>query len=163
DAADEEAGERGDHRADEVDGVSSHALDCIDVSSSRADHLAQAGLSLPEAGGSRPRPATLDDRTLRWIGIPGFGLVIPQATDLYRPHRPDGLIFWLATVWFVLLAWSIWHTNRWLLFKQREHADWFEHPWRKIVLLLVGVVFGTLPVTVVSLLVWYKLGGFAAP
>jgi hypothetical protein len=72
-------------------------------------------------------------------------------------------VYWLGLGWFVLLSATIWHANRWLLFRQREHVDWFRDPLRKLLLLLVGVVFGTVPVTAGMLVFWYRLAGFAAP
>ncbi|HEY2513681.1 MAG TPA: sensor histidine kinase, partial [Polyangiaceae bacterium] len=48
-------------------------------------------------------------------------------------------------------------------FRQREHVDWFRDPLRKLLLLLVGVLFGTVPVTVGMLALWYRLAGFAHP
>jgi len=103
----------------------------------------------------------LDDRLLRAIGIPAFGLAIPHLTHLFGEHSAREGVYWFGVAWFVLLAWSIWHTNRWLLFKQREHVDWFGDPLRKILLLLVGVVFGTVPVTIGMLAAWYRIAGDA--
>ncbi|MCK6547292.1 histidine kinase [Myxococcota bacterium] len=105
----------------------------------------------------RAPAAPIDDRLLRAIGIPGFGLVIPPFTDLYGEHGPTDAVAWLGAAWFVLLAAIIWHTNRWLLFRTREHADWFDHPLRKIALLLFGVVFGTIPVTIGMLVAWFHV------
>jgi hypothetical protein len=123
--------------------------------------VAEAGA--PRSGAGRSGSEPIDDRLLRWIGIPGFGIAIPHATGLFGGHGPGGATFWLGSVWFVGLAWTIWHANRWLLFKQREHVDWFDHPLRKIALLLFGVAFGTIPVTVAMLAAWYRLAGFDAP
>src|SRR5580658_6861824 len=109
-----------------------------------------------------PRPPPIDDRLLRRIGIPAFGLVIPHLTGLFGAHSPREAAYWCGVVWFVALAWIIWHANRWLLFKQREHVNWFGEPLQKIMLLLVGVVFGTVPVTVAMLVAWYRLAGFTA-
>ena len=117
----------------------------------------------PSGAGAAPAPAPIDDRLLRWIGIPAFGLIIPQLTGLMGPHGPGSPPFWIGCAWFVLLAWLIWHGNRWLLFKTREHVDWFDHPLRKIALLLFGIAFGTIPVTVAMLVAWYRVAGGGAP
>jgi hypothetical protein len=109
-----------------------------------------------------PPPAPLDDRLLRGIGIPAFGLSIPHLAGLFGTHTALEGIYWLGLAWFVLLSAVIWHANRWLLFKQREHVDWFREPIQKIMLLLVGVVFGTVPVTIGMLVAWYRFAGFAA-
>jgi hypothetical protein len=109
-----------------------------------------------------PLPAPLDDRLLRGIGIPAFGLSIPHLAGLFGPHTAAEAIYWIGLAWFVVLSAVIWHANRWLLFKQREHVDWFREPIQKIMLLLVGVVFGTVPVTVGMLVAWYRVAGFDA-
>jgi LytS/YehU family sensor histidine kinase len=48
-----------------------------------------------------------------------------------------------------------------LLFRQREHVVWFREPMQKILLLLAGVLFGTVPVTIAMLVGWYRFAGFA--
>lgn len=105
----------------------------------------------------------IDDRLLRLVGVLGFGLGIPHLSGLLGPYGPRSATYWLGLAWFVLLAAVIWHTNRWLLFQQQRHADWFAHPLRKLLLLLTGVVLGTIPVTLAMLLAWYRAAGFAAP
>lgn len=104
----------------------------------------------------------LDDRLVRAIGIPGFGVSIPHLSGLFGPHGPREAAYWAGLAWFVALAAIIWQTNRWLLFKQRAHTGWFEHPARKVVALVGSTVFGTVPVTVGMLALWYRAGGFPA-
>ncbi len=106
--------------------------------------------------------APIDDRALRCVGIPGFGIAIPHLTGLFGPYGPRSATYWLGLLWFALLAAIIWHANRWLLFRQREYVDWFRDPLRKLLLLLVGVVFGTVPVTIGMLVLWYRFAGFGA-
>lgn len=107
-------------------------------------------------------PPPIEDRLLRWIGIPAFGLSIPHLTGLFGALAPRDPRYACGVVWFVVLAWLIWHANRWLLFAQRSHVDWFREPLQKILLLLVGVAFGTVPVTIAMLAAWYRFAGFAA-
>jgi len=107
--------------------------------------------------GRQSSEAVIDDRVVRGVGIPTFGLFISHFVGLYGPYGPGTLIHWVGAVWFVLLSAVIWHANRWLLFRQREHVDWFGHRLAKIFLLLVGVVFGTIPPTVAMLSVWYSV------
>lgn len=109
----------------------------------------------PDAGGLKQE--AIQDGWLRLIGIPGFGLTIPHLYGLFGPHGPERGIFWAGTLWFLLLSVLIWHGNRWLLFKGRARADWSERPVRKILLLLGGVLFGTIPITAAMLLAWYRL------
>lgn len=110
----------------------------------------------------QPAPATsvrLDDRPVMALGSLGFGLSIPWLTGLYGPVTPGQGLYWVGTVGFVALAAAIWGGNRWLLFKQREHFDWFSHPWRKLVMLVAANVLYTAPITVLGLLAWFAAAG----
>lgn len=99
--------------------------------------------------------AAIDDRVVRRVGIVGFGLIIPRATGLLDGLAPTQLGYWIGTLAFIGLAAAIWHGNRWLLFEQRRHYGWFNHPLRKLALLLAAIVLYTAPLTVVGLLCWY--------
>ncbi len=110
---------------------------------------------------AKPDAPAIDDRLLRWVGIPAIGLSIPHLTGLFGELSPRAPIYAGGVLWFVALAWIVWHSNRWLLFRGREHSSWLRGPARKIALLLVGVVFGTIPVTVAMLAAWYRFAGFA--
>ena len=105
----------------------------------------------------------LNDRIIRVIGIPAFGIVIPNITGLFGPLGPLDGAYWLGYVYFILLSFSIWQGNRFFLLKQRAHFDWFRHPARKIMVLLAANVLYTAPLTVGWLYVWYRAVGFAAP
>jgi hypothetical protein len=101
----------------------------------------------------------LDDRPVMALGILGFGLSIPWLTGLWGPVRPGQALFVAGTLLFVTLAAAIWLGNRWLLFKQRQHWDWFRHPLRKLMMLVAANVLYTAPITVAGLLAWYALAG----
>jgi LytS/YehU family sensor histidine kinase len=60
----------------------------------------------------------------------------------------------------MLISFAIWHGNRFFLLRQRRHYDWFQHPVRKICVLLFANVFYTAPVTISMLLGWYRVAGF---
>lgn len=90
----------------------------------------------------------LNDRLLRLIGIPFFGIAIPNFIGLFgRLQISDGM-YWLGNPYFIFVAFVIWQGNRWLLFKQREHHNWFSNPVRKLINLVSANVFYTAPVTV---------------
>ncbi len=91
------------------------------------------------------------------FGILGFGLTIPWLAGLYGPVTPRQGLYWVGTAGFIALAAAIWLGNRWLLFKQREHFDWFKDPWRKLMMLVAANVLYTAPITVLGLLAWFYL------
>ena len=103
--------------------------------------------------------AKIDDRMIRLVGIPGFGILIPNFTGLFGNLRVDDLVYWLGYIYFIFIAWCIWHGNRWLLFKQRENMDWFSHPVRKLTMLVAANVFYTAPITVGLIYGWYAFAG----
>lgn len=75
---------------------------------------------------------------------------------------PTQISWWIGTAWFIAISFAIWHGNRWLLFEQRRHFGWFDHPLRKLSMLLAAIVLFTAPLTVGSLLAWYGWSGIAA-
>jgi len=107
-------------------------------------------------------PVKVDDRPVMLVGILGFGLSIPWLSGLYGPVTPRQGLYWAGTIGFIALAAAIWLGNRWLLFKQREHLDWFNQPLRKLMMLVVANVLYTAPVTVLGLLAWFHAAGLPA-
>ncbi len=101
----------------------------------------------------------MDDRPVMVVGILGFGLSIPLLSGLYGAVTPRQGLYWVGTAGFIVLAAAIWLGNRWLLFKQREHLDWFNRPLRKLMMLVVANVLYTAPVTVLGLLTWFYAAG----
>jgi hypothetical protein len=112
--------------------------------------------------GPEPGQTSIDDRWVRAIGIPGFGLIIPRVTPLLGDLGPAQIGWWIGTLWFIGISFAIWHGNRWLLFEQRRHYGWFDHPLRKLAMLLAAIVLFTTPLTVGALLAWYGWRGLAA-
>jgi len=106
-----------------------------------------------------PTQVEFDDRPLMIFGSLGFGISIPLLTDLYGPITLRDGRFWLGNALFIALAFAIWGGNRWLLFKQRQHFDWFNNPLRKLLMLVTANVLYTAPITVIGLLVWFQLAG----
>ncbi|WP_421870989.1 sensor histidine kinase [Marinoscillum sp.] len=101
----------------------------------------------------------IDDRLIRLIGIPGFGMTIPNFTGLFGELGPSDWMYWGGYLYFIFIAWVIWQGNRWLLFKQRENMNWFSNPVRKLTILVAANVFYTAPVTIGLIYGWYVLSG----
>lgn len=124
---------------------------------------ADAALPKGDAALAPPAPgageAAFDDRPLMVFGSLAFGIAIPLLTDLYGTVGFGEARFWAGFVLFIALAFAIWGGNRWLLFKQRQHFDWFSHPVRKLLMLVTANVLYTAPVTVLGLLAWFAAAG----
>jgi len=104
----------------------------------------------------------LNDRLIRLIGIPFFGVFIPNVTGLFGALSFRDPAYWLGYVYFILLAALIWEGNRYLLFRTRKRFTWFDKPVEKLILLFMNNVFYTSPVTVAWLCVWFSWAGFAS-
>jgi hypothetical protein len=119
----------------------------------------------PTADSGLPKSVTgsadvrVDDRLMMVVGSTSFGLAIPALTGLYGRLGPGDGRFWLGQAGYIVLAFAIWAGNRWLLFRQREHFDWFSQPWRKLVLLVAANVLYTAPLTVLGLWLCARLIG----
>jgi hypothetical protein len=119
----------------------------------------EADMALLNAPPAAPGEVGFDDRATMAVGSLGFGLAIPRLTGLFGPYGARDGVFWLGMAGFIALASAIWLGNRWLLFKQREHFDWFNHPLRKLLMLVVANVLYTAPITVLGLLAWFAVAG----
>lgn len=120
--------------------------------------------SEPETAAPKPEIRRLEagqivvrDGWIRLLGIPAFGIVIPNLTGLFGPVPTFSRLYWAGYLLFVTLSGLIWQGNRFVMVEQRRHWDWFDHPWRKVALLLASNVLWTAPVSVGLLLAWYRL------
>ncbi len=102
----------------------------------------------------------LDDGVMRLIGIPFFGIIIPNVTGLFGNLGPQDPWYWVGYLYFITLALLIWQGNRYLLFRTRKRFTWFDRPIEKLILLVVNNIFYTSPLTIAWLCGWYKVGGF---
>src|SRR5688500_18690246 len=102
----------------------------------------------------------LNDNLIRLLGIPFFGLVIPNVSGLFGTLSFRDPMYWLGYVYFIALAAMIWQGNRYLLFRTRKRFTWFDKPIEKLILLLVNNIFYTSPLTVAWLCMWYRMAGF---
>ncbi len=102
----------------------------------------------------------LNDNLMRLIGIPLFGIVIPNLTGLFGSLMYTDVLYWVGYLYFILLATFIWQGNRYLLFRTRRRFTWFDKPIEKLILLCVNNVFYTSPLTVAWLCLWYQWANF---
>jgi Histidine kinase len=107
-----------------------------------------------------PELPPLRDAGIRMLLIPAFGIAIPNFVGYFGPYGPASALYWAGLAWAMLISFAIWHGNRFFLLRQRRYYDWFQHPVRKLCVLLFANVFYTAPVTVLMLLAWYRVAGF---
>lgn len=114
-----------------------------------------------EATGEKQPEVKLNDKTMRLVGIPFFGIAIPNLTGLFGTLTYRDLSYWLGYLYFILLAGLIWQGNRYLLFRTRRRFTWFDKPIEKLILLFVNNIFYTAPLTISWLCIWYNVVGFS--
>lgn len=108
-------------------------------------------------------PIQLDDRLVRLLFAPVLGIAIAGLTGLYDGIRPGLPLFWVATVYFILVSCLIWQGNRFLWAKMRGRPDWLEHPLLRVFLLGTASVSFTIVTCVALLMVWQRIEGLARP
>ena len=102
----------------------------------------------------------LNDKTMRLIGVPFFGIAIPHVTGLFGSLGFQDLLYWCGCIYFIALATLIWQGNRYLLFRTRKRFTWFDKPIEKLILLFMNNIFITSPLTIAWLCLWYRWLGF---
>ncbi len=105
-----------------------------------------------------PEPSvneTLNDTTIRLIGIPFFGLVIPNISGLIRLELYSFAEIVLGHLYFIFIAFCIWQGNRFLLFKLRRVYSWLNNPFQKIISLFMANLLYTVPLTIGLCWLWY--------
>lgn len=65
----------------------------------------------------------------------------------------------LSFLYTTIVALLIWQGNRYLHFSLRSYFDWINKPLQKVTVLILSVIFYTVPVSVLLLVGWYKLFG----
>ncbi|MEO8473936.1 MAG: histidine kinase [Chryseolinea sp.] len=112
----------------------------------------------PVNSNSKPE-VELNDTLIRLIGIPFFGIAIPNLTGLFGVLNHKDALYWLGYLYFIGLAFLIWQGNRYLLFRTRKRFTWFDKPIEKLILLFVNNIFFTAPLTIAWLCTWYRWAG----
>jgi sensor histidine kinase YesM len=98
----------------------------------------------------------IDDRLIRLLCIPAFGIVIPNLTLAFGSLGTGDVLYWLGYVYFISLSFFIWQGNRAFLFRQRRFYNWFKQPAAKVIGLLFANIFYTAPLTVAWMTLWYS-------
>jgi len=104
----------------------------------------------------------LNDKTIRLIMTPFFGLVIPNMTGMIDNSQYTWWELWLCYGYFTFIAFAIWHGNRYLLFRLRPRFSWLNQPVQKVFALIVSNIFYTIPISVGLTVLWYAFARHSA-
>ena len=97
---------------------------------------------------------TLDDRTIKLIGIPILGLLVPNLSGLITNRLYSYPELLACYAYFILIALLIWQGNVWFMYFIRKKYTWSYRQYHKIVisLFLVNIVYsGTLSMLLLHL------------
>ena len=98
-----------------------------------------------------------NDIGFRVILIPFFGIAIPVLAGMINGQNFSTWQIKISFLYTIFIAFAIWEGNRYLLFSMRSYVDWYKKPVRKIIVLLFGISFYTLPVSILLLMGWYHI------
>ena len=98
-----------------------------------------------------------NDIGFRVILIPFFGIAIPLLAGMINGQNFSTWQVKISFLYTIFIAFAIWEGNRYLLFSMRSYVDWYKKPVRKIIVLLFGISFYTLPVSILLLMGWYHI------
>ncbi len=104
----------------------------------------------------------LNDRWIRLIFIPFFGLLIPNVTGMIDNTVYAWWQLLLAYAYFTFVSFAIWQGNRYLLFRLRPRFSWLNQPIHKVVALVISNIFYTIPITIGLVVLWYAFTMHAA-
>ncbi len=96
----------------------------------------------------------IDDRRVRLIGVPFFGLVIPGATGLINSNLLSKAQLLCFYAYFVLLAWIVWEGNRYLRARFYSAFTKNESSLQKYTKMIAVSVLYTAPVSLALLFGW---------
>jgi sensor histidine kinase YesM len=99
----------------------------------------------------------VNDIGFRLVLIPFFGIVIPLVTGMINGQNFSSWEVKWSFLYTIFIAFLIWHGNRFLHFSLRSYFDWINKPVQKIAVLMLSIIFYTVPVSVLLLVGWYKL------
>lgn len=114
-------------------------------------------MNIPKPKTSQKNEYKVNDLGFRLILIPFFGIVIPLMTGLVNNHNFSNWQVKWSFLYTIMIALIVWQGNRYLHSSLRSYFDWINKPLQKVMVLILSVVFYTVPVSVLLLVGWYQL------
>ena len=99
----------------------------------------------------------VNDMAFRLVLIPFFGIFIPLFTGMVNGRNFSNWEVKLSFLYTIFIAFVIWHGNRYLHSSMRSYFDWINKPIQKIAVMILSIVFYTVPVSVLLMVGWYKI------
>jgi sensor histidine kinase YesM len=114
-------------------------------------------MNIPKLPTGRNNGYRVNDIGFRLIFIPFFGITIPLLTGMINRVNFSNWEVKLSFLYTIMIAFVIWHGNRYLHFSLRSYFDWINKPLQKIAVLILSITFYTVPLSVLLLVGWYNI------
>lgn len=98
----------------------------------------------------------VNDIAFRLILVPAFGIAIPLVTGMINSLNFSNWQIKLSFLYTIGIAAIVWQGNRYLHFSMRSYFDWHNKPVQKVLALIFGLSFYTIPVSILLLVGWYN-------
>lgn len=113
--------------------------------------------NIPNLPTGKTGPLHINDIGFRLILIPAFGIIIPLVTGMINNQNFSHWQIKLSFLYTIMVALLIWQGNRYLHFSLRSYFDWINKPLQKVAVLILSIIFYTVPISVLLLVGWYKV------
>ncbi|HEX7845553.1 MAG TPA: histidine kinase [Chitinophagaceae bacterium] len=114
-------------------------------------------MNIAKATTSKKNGYQVNDIGFRLVLIPFFGIAIPLITGMINGHNFSNWQVKLSFLYTIFIAFLVWQGNRYLFFSLRSYFDWINKPIQKIAVLILSIVFYTVPISVLLLVGWYNI------
>jgi sensor histidine kinase YesM len=115
------------------------------------------GMDIQKKATAKSSGYKVNDIGFRLILIPFFGISIPVISGMINGQNFSNLQVKISFLYTILIAFVIWHGNRYLHYSIRSYFDWINKPIQKIAVLVMSLIFYTVPVSVLMLVGWYNI------
>ena len=114
-------------------------------------------MNIPNSPIGKPEQFRVNDIGFRLILIPAFGIIIPLITGMINDQNFNNWQVKLSFLYTIMIALLIWQGNRYLHFSLRSYFDWINKPLQKVAVLMLSIIFYTVPISILLLVGWYKV------
>ncbi len=115
----------------------------------------QTNIAKPATGGKNG--LRVNDIGFRLVLIPFFGIAVPLITGMVNGKNFSNWEIKLSFLYTIFIAFIVWQGNRYLFFSLRSYFDWINKPVQKIAVLILSIIFYTVPISVLLIVGWYNL------
>jgi hypothetical protein len=107
-------------------------------------------------------PVEVHDLGARLVLSPPLGVGIGVVAGLYSPLDTGSTLYWIGTIWFMLMPFTIWSGARAITVGRRQWFERIPDPVHRIVAAVAINALFAVPVSLLMLYAWYWVAGLPA-